>query len=221
MKQLGLVTTHKIKQAHAHNECQNFIIYGPLGYGKTSYAVQVLMEVYNTSDVNILKNYYAHTPVEMLKMLQGFDKQMPAIVWDDAGVWLYYMDYANPLVKHFGRNLQMVRTKVASILFTTPNPTLILGKLRNFPQTLTLKVRKTSGNPYNQNDRRVTAYQSWLLPDLQKLRVKKLYVDDFDVMLPYDVYDYLTEKRMKYVRILEKQIEDSLSDKMKTDFGVV
>lgn len=218
---MGLVTTHKIKQAHAHNECQNFIIYGPLGYGKTSYAVQVLMEVYNTSDVNILKNYYAHTPVEMLKMLQGFDKQMPAIVWDDAGVWLYYMDYANPLVKHFGRNLQMVRTKVASILFTTPNPTLILGKLRNFPQTLTLKVRKTSGNPYNQNDRRVTAYQSWLLPDLQKLRVKKLYVDDFDVMLPYDVYDYLTEKRMKYVRILEKQIEDSLSDKMKTDFGVV
>ena len=215
-----LVTAEKIRQAHYRNECQNFIVYGPLGYGKTSYAVHILMEVYKTTDINELKKYYAHTPIEVLAMLQGFKEQKPCIVWDDAGVWLYYMDYANPLVKHFGKNLQMIRTKVASIIFTTPNPTLILGKLRNFPQTLTLKIAKV-GAKRHALKRRATAYQSFLLPDLQKFRVKKIYEDDFGVMLPHDVYSYLTERRKKYVEMLEKQIEDAFTDKMKRDFSIV
>jgi hypothetical protein len=216
---MGLVTTHFIRKAHWRNECQNFIVYGGLGYGKTSYAMQVLMEVYETEDINILKNYYAHTPVEVLTMLRGFKKQVPAIVWDDAGVWLYYMDFGNPMVKHFGKMLQMIRTKVASIVFTTPNPTLILGKLRNFPQTLTLKVKKPSGDPYNEHLRSVIAYRSWLLPDLQKFRIKKVYEDDFNIMLPQEIYSELTRLRSGYVEKLEKQIEENMPKQMKEEIA--
>jgi len=185
---MGLAIVHFIKQAHWQNQCQNFIIYGQLGIGKTSYAMQILMELYKTKDIEVLKRYFAHTPLEFLEMIRGFDKQVPAVVWDDAGVWLYYMDYAHPLVKQFGKTLQMIRTKTASVILTTPNPTLILGKLRNFPQTLTVKISRFSGSQYQQQRRKATAYWSWLLPDLQKLRVKTAFIDEFGVMLPEDVY---------------------------------
>lgn len=214
---MGLITSHYIRKACFENQCQNFIIYGQLGMGKTSYALQVLMEIYGTEDVNVLSKYFAHTPLEFLRMIRGFKKQVPAVVWDDAGVWLYYMDYAHPLVKQFGKTLQMIRTRTASVILTTPNPTLVLGKLRNFPQTLTVKVARFGGNKYQQQRRKATAYWSWLLPDLQKLRVKTAYVDEFSVMLPQELYSWLCAKREVYVQMLENEIEEHLPEKMRID----
>ena len=214
---MGLAIVQEIKKAHWDNQCQNFMLYGPLGYGKTSYAIQILMEIYKTKDVEILKKYFAFTPLEFLNMIRAFDKQVPAVVWDDAGVWLYYMDYAHPVVKQLGKMLQMIRTRTASIIFTTPMPTLILGKLRNFPQTLTVKIRKLSGNKYQRHLRRATAYQTWLFPDLQKSRVKKRFIDDFSVMLPEEIYSWLCEKREIYVKMLELEVEKCLPQSMRID----
>lgn len=214
---MGLAIVQKIKTTHFDNQCRNFILYGPLGYGKTSYAMQILMEIYKTKDVEVLKRYFAFTPLEFLRMVRHFDKQVPAVVWDDAGVWLYYMDYAHPVVKQLGKMLQMIRTRTASVIFTTPMPTLILGKLRNFPQTLTVKITKISGNQYQKDLRRAVAYQSWLLPDLQKLRVKKKFIDDFSVMLPHEIYDWLTKNRETYVKLLENEVEKCLPSSMRID----
>jgi hypothetical protein len=212
---MGLVTAHYIRQAHWNNECQNFIAYGALGYGKTSYALQVLMEIYDTEDPAVLEKYFAFTPEEFLKMVRGFKKQVPAVVWDDAGVWLYYMDYAQTMTKQLSKMMQMVRTKTASTIFTTPTPTLILGKLRNFPQTLTLKIIKTSGN--SPLSRRANGYRSWFLPDFKHSGVRKVYEDDFSVMLPNAVYEWYNKKRLGYVKMLEDEIEKALLPSLKEE----
>lgn len=212
---MGLVTVHQIREAHRNNECQNYIVYGPLGVGKTSFALQVLMEIYGTDDPEILKKYFFFNPVEFLRAMRSFHEQVPAVVWDDAGVWLYYLDFHNPVVKSIAKMMQIIRTKTSSVIFTTPSPTLVLGKLRAFPQTTTVKIRKKWEQPRTLKDlRTAVAYRSWLLPDLQKLRVKKLYEDDFGVYLPHKIYEWYEPLRDGYVQQIEAEIEKHLPQQL-------
>lgn len=216
---MGLVTAHQIEQSHKNNECQNFIVYGPLGTGKSSYALQILMEIYKTEDPEILKQYFFFNPLEFLRALRQFKEQVKAIVWDDAGVWLYYLDYHSPMVKSIAKMMQLIRTKTSSVIFTTPTPTLILGKLRAFPQTITIKIVKNAGGEQQgrplRDLRTAKAYRSWLLPDLQKLRVKKLYEDLFGLYLPTPLYQWHIQQRAGYVRQIEDEIEKNLPKSMK------
>ncbi len=211
---MGFVTSSMIREALYNNECQNWIVYGPLGYGKTSYALQVLMEVYKTEDPDILKKYFFFDPAEFLRKVTKFEKQVPAVAWDDAGVWLYYMDFQSGLLKSVAKMMQLIRTRTASVIYTTPSPTLIVGKLRNFPQTITLKVSKTSGDRYGRRLRRVTAYRSWMMPDLHKMRVKKLYIDDYNCMLPQKVYEWVTTERRGYIKQIEEQLQKELPESL-------
>lgn len=216
---MGFVTVHNILQSHKNNECQNFIIYGPLGVGKSSYALQILMEIYKTKDPEILKQYFFFSPVEFLRALRRFKEQIPALVWDDAGVWLYYLDFHSPVVKSIAKMMQLIRTKTSSVIFTTPTPTLILGKLRSFPQTVTIKVVKNAGGEQwgrpLRDLRTAKAYRAWLLPDLQKLRIKKLYEDTFGVYLPTPLYNWHIQERAGYIRQIEEEIEKNLPKSMK------
>ena len=218
---MGFITTEMINKSHYDNECQNFIVYGPLGYGKTSFALQVLMELYNTEDPDILSKYFFFDPAEFLSKVTQFKDQVPAVAWDDAGVWLYYMDYQSSLLKNVSKLMQLIRTRTAAVLFTTPTPSLVFGKLRNFPQTITLKVSKVSGHLHERNLRRVTAYRSWMMPDLQKLRVKKLFVDDYSCMLPNDLFKWYSEQRRGYIEQVEEKLQSelpkSLQDQIKAD----
>lgn len=210
------MTAHRIKEVYKANECQNFIVYGPTGVGKTSYALQTLMEVYGTADPDILKNYVFFNPLEFLKAMKSFrgGKKVPAVSWDDAGVWLYYLDFHNPVVKSISKMFQLIRTRTSSVILTTPNPTLILGKIRNFPQTITIKVKKSWEQPRTLKDlRTATAYRSFMLPDLQKWRVQKVYEDDFGVYLPNDLYKWYVAEREGYVVQIEEEIEGNMPEK--------
>jgi len=212
---LVLITTTLIEKARHNNECRNFIVYGPLGYGKTAFSLNVLMELYDTTDPDILSRYFFFDPAEFLNKVTRFKQQVKSVAWDDAGVWLYYMDFQTDLIKNVSKLMQLIRTRTASVIYTTPTPTLILGKLRNFPQTTTLKISKRGGEPrpgYRNTARRVTAYQSYMLPDLHKLRVRKLYVDDFDVMLPRDVYKWYCNERRGYIEQIEEKLQVELPE---------
>jgi len=216
---MPLVTAHHIRQNFKNNECQNFIVYGPLGVGKTSYSLQVLMEIYEKDIerdglIQTLSQYFFHTPSEMLRTLRKFPTRIPAIAGDDLGVHLYALDFQKPLVKSMTKMFQMIRTRTSSVIMTTPTPTLILGKLRCFPQTVTIKIKKNSGWEQHgrplRDLRTARAYRSWLLPDLQKLRIKKLYEDVFGVYLDRELYEWCCKKREIYVKLLEEEIERNL-----------
>lgn len=223
---MGLVTASHIHKSYIKNECKNYIVYGPLGKGKTSYAAQILMELYEKEIqkdglIQTISKYYFHNPVEMLKMLRKFPKRVPCIVPDDFGVWLYSLDYAKPMVKSIVKYFQMIRTKTSGVVMTAPTPTLILGKLRCFPQTVTIKISELpAGEQHGRplRDLRIAkAYRSWLLPDLQKLRVKKLYEDQFSCYLPTELYEWLEKRREFYVKVLEDEIERNLPKFMKEE----
>jgi len=228
---MGLVTAYEIVKSFHNNECQNFFVYGPLGYGKTSYSLQILMEIYKKQIekdglVQTLSRYFFHNPLEFLRSVRSYQHQVPAVAWDDAGVWLYYLDFHNPVVKSIAKMMQLIRTKTSSVIFTTPSPTLVLGKLRNFPQTLTIKIKKPrydEDHPHRTLDdlRVATAYRSWLLPDLQKLRVKKLYEDDFSKMLPNELYEWACKQRKEYVRQIEDEIERHLPKELQLQVPII
>jgi hypothetical protein len=216
---MGLVTAHQIRIAEKKGQTKNFIVYGPLGCGKTSYGCQNLMELYakeieKDGLIQTIEQYYFHNPVEMLTLMRRFDKAVPAIMPDDFGVALYALDFAKPLVKSIVKYFQMIRSKTHAVIMTSPTPTLILGKLRCFPQTITIKVSEApAGDQYKRplRDLRLAkAYRSWLLPDLQKLRIKKLYEDQFSCYLPTELYEWLEKKRKVYVQMLEEEIERNL-----------
>lgn len=220
---MGLATAHFIRESHEHNECQNYIVYGPLGIGKTSYALTVLTELYKKEIerdglIQTISRYFFHTPLEMLQMVRKLDKQVMAIAGDDLGVWLYSLDYQKPLVKSIVKMFQMIRTKTSAVIMNTPTPTLILGKLRCFPQTITIKIKKKLSPEYRAfKDLRIaTAYRAWLLPDLQKLRIKKLYIDEFSCLVDTELWEWCNKKRETYVRILEDEIESNLPKQMQT-----
>jgi hypothetical protein len=221
-----LATVAEIQKAIAKNECKNFIVYGPLGKGKTSYAVQCLMEL-NQKEIEkdgliqTISKYYFHNPLEMLERVRKFDKAVAAIAPDDFAVWMYSLDYGNPLVKAIVKYFQMIRTKTHGVIMTAPTPTLILTKLRCFPQTITIKISEAPGHHRLQANRPLKdiriakAYRSWLLPDLQKLRVHKLYEDEYSCMLPNELYQWLEKKRKIYVKMLEEEIERKLPPSLK------
>lgn len=233
---MGLVTANQVRTAIKKGQTQNFIVYGPLGKGKTSYGVQVLMELYKKEIerdglIQTISKYYFHNPVEMLRLVRKFEKPVACIMPDDFGVVMYALDFAKPLVKSTVKYFQMIRSRTHSVLMTTPTPTLILGKLRCFPQTITIKVSEQSageqhGRPL-RDLRLAKAYRSWLLPDLQKLRVKKLYEDEFSCYLPTELFEWLQKQREEYVKALEDEIERNIPKFMKeqqqvsTSLGVV
>jgi len=219
---MGLVTAHYIRKSYEKNQCQNFIVYGALGIGKTSYTLQVLMELYKKEIekdglIQTIDKYFFHTPVELLQKMRKLETRVQAVGADDFGVYLYSLDYAKPLVKSIVKYFQMGRTKTSALIMTTPTPTLILGKLRCFPQTITIKVATALDPKYRALDdlRYARAYRSWLLPDLMKLRVKRLYEDDFSCFLPTELYNWCNEKRKTYVKILEEEIEKNLPKGMR------
>jgi hypothetical protein len=210
---MGLATVKLINEAHYNNEFQLFIIYGPLGYGKSSLALQTLAEVYHTWDINILKKYLFFHPQSFLdRCYSAGDGKEPekCIVWDDAGLWLYALDYNSPFVKGTTKYINVARTDFSSIIMTAPLPTWVVSKIRYLPQCITIKIIKQGGQQGTL--RRGKAYRYWVSPDMKRSGVHTLYEDDFDVMLPNDVYEWYQPIRKKYAALAKALMSEGMKD---------
>jgi hypothetical protein len=80
------------------------IIYGPLRMGKSAYAMKVLGQVYEyfygeKLSVGLLKKYMGFHPAEVIDDWMDITERIPMYIWDDAGFWLYSMDWNNPLLR--------------------------------------------------------------------------------------------------------------------------
>lgn len=211
-------TTQLIEEAYRNDEFQIFIIYGPFGYGKSSFGIQILNELFGLwkhnadGSITFLKDNWQD--ILLSKILfhprdfvyrcynkgadSDSDSREKTIVWDDAGYWLHALDFNHPMVKAVAKYLNVARTDFASIIFTAPLPTWITTKIRNLPQAITLKVIKVSGNSFQKNLRRANAFRYWVAPDMRKSGVRKIYEDDFSVKLPDPVFEAYKPLRKKY-----------------------
>ena len=212
---MGLKLAQLIRKAWENDEFIAVIVYGPQRIGKTAYSLKVLAEVMGKNGVPdysiaTAKRNLVFPPKQFLERVESITMKEPMIVWDDAGMWLYALDWYDPWVKAVAKYLNVVGTDLAAVIFTTPLPTWVISKLRGLPQVITIKIIKTGASHFA---RRATAYRSWMAPDMKKTGVRKIFYDNFSCKLPDRLYrwyhpirkGYADEAKSMMRGLLEKQ----------------
>lgn len=219
----SLSLARMICRAYIRDDFILVIIYGPLRMGKSAYAMKVLGQVYD---------YFKGTPLspDLVRDYMGFhpslvidrwfelgDKRIPMYVWDDAGYWLYSLDWNDPLLKAIQKYMNVIGTDMNCLLLTTPDPTWILKKILNMPGTIRGEVQKREGGisdaPSKVFARRCRGYKPYRMPDLKKTGVNVLWEDDYSCRIPDDVYAYYLPVRRNYALMAKQSIKDMLNPK--------
>jgi len=203
---LGFVMAKKIRIAHAGDGFTAAIIYGPQRLGKTSYAAQVLYEIYGDWD-EVLK-YTVFDLKEVVELLSHSVKtttKLPAICWDDCGVHANKMLYFSNrgLTQYLTNLVDVVGISLGGLLMTTPSPSNLLKALRGY-EFYRCKVFNDGGNR-----RHATGYLSSLLPSGSRI-ISREFTDYYNVMLPPEFWYPYKEKRNAYLTKALGQLEGFL-----------
>lgn len=209
------------------------IIYGPLRMGKSAYAMKVLGQVYEyyfnrPLSPDLITQYMGFHPADVIDQWMDIDKRIPMYIWDDAGYWLYSMDWNNPLLKALQKYFNVIGTDMNCLVLTTPDPTWILSKLVNMPGTLRGQVFKRDGSdvsdaPSKLYARTCRGYKPYRAPDLKKTGVNVKWVDDYSCRIPDDIWNFYQPMRRNYAtmakqavrKVLLKEREKGLVDSVK------
>lgn len=186
-----------------------FTVYAGLGKGKSTYAikagVEVLINVYGISEEEAwirVRELLCFHPKQFFDKLDQIRKtglyRVPFIIWDDAGLWLYALDWNDPFIKSLGKYMNVARSRLASMILTTPSPTWIIKKLRGFPDSVNIKIVKKTGAKGAEWLRRARAYQQDMLPDTIKYRVHTKFDDHFNCRMPDNFYHWYKPLRDNY-----------------------
>ena len=204
------VLTRKILNAfYPPTEFVLALIYASLGYGKSSYAiksgVEVLMNVYRMRERDAweaIKSFIVFHPQQFFDKLDQVRDlglyRIPGIIWDDAGLWLYALDWNDPFIKALGKYMNVARSRLASITMTTPSVQFIASKLRGFPDAYTVSITKYTGAPRTEWLRKAKGYQDRILPDQRKRRVYLRFEDKFNCYLNDEFYRWYRPLRDAY-----------------------
>lgn len=233
-----LALTKKILDAYRNNEFITAIIYGKYGWGKTSYESKVLSEVYCFPNgtinhrLSMYKEYMKFHPINVVNYWFSRDIRGRAFAWDDAGYWLYALDWTDPVLKAISRYLtNLARTDWGCVMMTTPDPRWIIKKVRDMPSMITIRIAKVfadndpshvlreDGSKLIRRDgtiflrrhiRLATAYEGWVSPSMQRSGVNKLFQDVFDVMMPNHVYTWYKPYRNKFSKLAKKSMKEHI-----------
>jgi len=206
-------------------EFKLFIIYGPLGKGKSAYAiktgVQVLQAIYGLNEEEVwekIKEFVIFHPEQFFKKLEDMMmsgvRRYPFIIWDDAGLWLSAMDWTDPFLKTFSKYLNVVRTMFASFILTTPMPRYVLKSLRGLPDAMVVKIID-SGDYLHLWHRFADGYLNWFTPDGKKTGVRHIYRDPYNCKLPDDFYFWYKPYRDMYQKIAFRLLLEEWEKKKK------
>jgi len=114
-----------IRAAIRYNGVVTAYVYGPFGYGKTSYALWTAYEVLGSWS-NVLKHLFFH-PKEVIdaigKAIES-GRRLPIIIMDDAGLWLDRLTWWEPDKVAFMEFFNLIRSVAAGVIFTTPTEEL-------------------------------------------------------------------------------------------------
>jgi len=195
------------------------IIYAPLGYGKSSYqfkvSVETLQRIYHVTEKEAweaLKSLVVFHPEQFFEKLDqarelGFYK-LTILNWDDAGLWLYALDWNDPFIEAFTKWLNVARTSCTALLCSTPSPVFLLKKLREFPSAITVRIVKNPTNPSTRWRRLAKGYRHWIMPDLKKTRVKPLFHDIYTCRMPNAFYKWYKPLRDTYAKMAQRLMEE-------------
>jgi hypothetical protein len=210
-------TVRDINFAFLRNQARYFCVYSmaPLGVGKTSYGLNCLRQLYGNydhegfltklcDDWELLKAHIVFHPQSFKQIVQHLQKtrtRIKCLLWDDAGIFLASKDWQKAWAKEIVKYFQLARTYCASIILTTPSPSLILKDVRRLNMvTVNIEFTKAQmeSRPSQFNARRAKSYDHWYLPDLTKPRIRYRGTDRFNVHLPDCIYKPYQEMRAGY-----------------------
>ena len=196
------------------------IMYGDQRIGKTAYGLKCMGQVYEyykgiPLSPRLIDQYMGWDPNEVVDTLIDIDERIPCYKWDDAGYWLWALDWNDPVLKAFCKYLNVIGTDMNCLILSTPDPRFILSKIQNMPSTRTIRITKASRT--SKWARIAKGYHPYYLPDLTKKRVKPWLEDSYSCKLPQDVYDYYQPIRRSYAvrakRLLRKALAKTQEDK--------
>lgn len=183
-----------------HSEMTGVIVFGPQRTGKSSYALQVLYDIYKDWDTVLNHTFFRlEDVVAFLRNQIKTGHIIPAFIWDDAGVYgskqLYFTK--RRLAEYLQNLFDVIGTAVKGVILTTPSPENLLKAVRSY-EFYRVKVIK-----HNQFYRRIAqGYKNVLLPSGTRF-IRKTYKDYFDVRLPQDVYN-------EYIKIRKGYLDNTL-----------
>lgn len=190
-----------------------FIIYGELGIGKSAYAfkvgVETLMQIYGFSQKqawDAIKQLLIFTPEQFLTKLAQIRERIPFLIWDDAGVWLPAMKWQDPLLEQVIKMLNVLRSKLAALLLTTPSPEMILKRVRAFPGAIEVCIILNTRKGHLW-DRKAKGYAKIRVPD-GRYFPRLIYKDSFSCLLPKEFYKWYEPVRRSYQELAEELLEE-------------
>ena len=193
-----------IIELYDNDEFKPFLIQGAHGWGKTSYANTLLAEAHSihnngVPDWNMVKKRIGYDPEEVLDQLDSIPigKRWYAYHWDDSGTWLHSLDFQDPFVKAIGKYMQVARTDLACMIFTSISMSDVSSKIRGIRDAITIDITKEGKDKTHPNRRTARAY---ILRKTWKGRVWKDYQweEYFNSHVPDSFYKWYKPKRDHY-----------------------
>ena len=199
------------------------VVEGKQRIGKSSYVSQALSEAFGEweykPEVRCVKPNYEEVkkwmvfrPVEFLELVLRVEKKQRAVIWDDAGFWLFALDWYEPFVKSVSRYIQLAGRQFGSLILTTPNKNLISSKvLSSLPEMYVCKVARCGRDTVKNRPRVAKVYERWDYPDGKKGGVRTRWRDRFNAMLPDPFFDWYKPKSDAYMemglKIMKREVK--------------
>jgi len=174
------------------------IIYGAQRLGKSSYAAQVMYDIYKDWEVVNAHTLFELTDVvDLLYTAMKERRRIPVINWDDAGVFGNKMRYFEDrsLVQYLQNLTDVVGLSLGCLLLTTPSPNNLLKALRGY-EFYRCKIYPRD----KYNGRTAVGYQSSLLPSGSRI-IHRKFRDNYNVRLPDEFWKPYLVKRQGYLDV--------------------
>jgi len=216
----SLILAQRIIQNFDTDDFTLWIIEGPLRIGKSAYIMkagfQVLDHLYGDPMTwDTMKPYMGWHPAENVEKWLNVDERQPFFIWDDAGMWLFSLDWSDPLMVAIQKYMNVVGTDYNNLILTTPSASWVLSKISKMPGMKRIKIIKRDGGvtdaPSKLFSRIAVCYKPWRSPDLKKHGVYKRFYDFYSCRIPDDIYEIYYPIRREYARLAKMAIKEQLA----------
>ena len=204
----------RINDAYHLDDFYGIIVTGRQRIGKSSYVCQGLAEALGEWEYKPvpfcavpdyserMRRWLTFPPEEFidLTLSLGVGKKERAVIWDDAGFWLFVLDWYEPFVKTVAKYIQLAGRQFGFLLFTSPSQGMISSKVLDaMPELYVCKIVKEEKDNPHRKPRLATVYERWDYPDGRKGGVRKRWKDHYNAILPDDFWNWYKPKSDHYL----------------------
>ncbi len=196
-------------------------VFGPQGYGKTTYSLKVSHEVYKElgySDPwsSALDSLYFDIKGALEILIEAYfqEKRIPVMIFDDAGIWLEKYSWQSQELRTFVRLYKLMRTLVSGVIFTTPSEGDLLKNVRE-KTWFKIKITRNGTASTGVRKARANIFVFSVKYKRHKLNetVEEKAVDNFRVNLPDDIYKkYIVKRKEEGILPQIKSLLDAYPD---------